>query len=222
MKKIINIISITTPMIVVIIMLMSYAGCSSNDEPLGNSIKNTVLISETAFELKINMRKLWEEHSFWTRNVILCLVDDLPGTEPAVQRLLQNQVDIGNAFKPYYGEEAGEKLTKLLYPHVVIGEEVIKAAKSGNTEVLEEANKRWYANADEICEFLSDANPNWELAPMKMMMHDHLKLTSDVVAQRVNKDYDADVVAHDQAREEILVMADMLSEGIIKQFQEKF
>lgn len=222
MKKIINIISVTAPLLVVFILLMGYAGCSSNDSPLENSAKNTIVISQTANELKTNMRKLWEEHSFWTRNVILCFVDDLPGTEPVVERLLQNQVDIGNAFKPYYGEEFGNKLTKLLYPHVLIGEEVIKALKSGNTAVLEEANKRWYENADDISEFLNNVNPGWELAPMKMMMHEHLKLTSDVVVQRVNKNYAADVVAHDKAREEILVMADMLSEGLLKQYPEKF
>src|ERR1035437_5632774 len=64
--------------------------------------------------LKTNMRKLWEDHVTWTRNVILCLVDELPGVDQAVKRLMQNQTDIGNAIKPYYGEEAGKKLTEML------------------------------------------------------------------------------------------------------------
>ena len=78
-----------------------------------------------------------------------------------MQLLSKNQVDIGNAIKPYYGEEAGKKLTELLTPHITIWAEVVKAAKAGNTAALDEANKRWYANADEISEFLSKANPNW-------------------------------------------------------------
>src|SRR6267143_2144184 len=73
--------------------------------------------------LRTNMRKLWEDHIIWTRNVILCLVDELPGTPQAVKRLLQNQVDIGNAIKPYYGEDAGKKLTELLYAHINIAAE---------------------------------------------------------------------------------------------------
>jgi hypothetical protein len=63
--------------------------------------------SEAANELRTNMRKLWEDHVTWTRNVICCLVDGLPGADQAVKRLLQNQDDIGNAIKPVYGEMAG-------------------------------------------------------------------------------------------------------------------
>jgi hypothetical protein len=56
----------------------------------------------TACDLKSDMRKLWEDHIIWTRNVIFNIIDELPGTTEAVNRLLQNQVDIGNAIKPYY------------------------------------------------------------------------------------------------------------------------
>lgn len=172
--------------------------------------------------LKSGMHKLWEDHIVWTRNVIFCLVDGLPGSDQAVKRLLQNQVDIGNAIKPYYGEEAGKKLTTLLTPHITIAAEVVNAAKAGNSAALDDASKRWYANADEISEFLSKANPAWPLADMKMMMHDHLKLTTDEAVQRIKKDYDADVIAYEKVHVEILKMADMLSDGIIKQFPEKF
>lgn len=172
--------------------------------------------------LKMDMRKLWEDHITWTRNVIFCLVDELPGTDQAVKRLLKNQVNIGDAVKPYYGEETGKRLTELLYEHINIAAEVIKVAKEGNALALDEANIRWSANSDEISEFLCKANPNWNLADMKMMMADHLKLTTDEVIQRIKKNYDADVVAYDKVHDEILKIADMISDGIIKQFPEKF
>jgi hypothetical protein len=172
--------------------------------------------------LKTNMRHLWVEHVTWTRNVILCIVDELPGKDQAVKRLLKNQVDLGNAIKPYYGKEAGEKLTKLLYPHITIAAEVVEAAKAGNTAVLAEANKRWYANADEISVFLSTANPHWKLADMKVMMNEHLKLTTEAAVSRIKKDYDADVIAYDKVHHDILLMADMLTDGIVRQFPGKF
>jgi len=56
---------------------------------------------------QLEMRKLWEDHIIWTRVVIMSLVAGLPDTGLAVQRLMQNQVDIGNAIKPYYGNPAG-------------------------------------------------------------------------------------------------------------------
>jgi len=65
--------------------------------------------SPSAFQLKTGMRQLWEDHVTWTRNVILCLTDNLPGTDQAVKRLLKNQDDIGNAIAPYYGDAAAKK-----------------------------------------------------------------------------------------------------------------
>lgn len=179
-------------------------------------------MSNPSVELRTAMRKLWEDHVTWTRNVILCLVDDLPGTDQAVARLLRNQDDIGNAIKPYYGDAAGNKLGELLHEHINVSADVVKAAKASDNTALDAANKKWFANADEISEFLSNANPNWKLEDMKTMMHDHLKLTTDEALARIKKDYDADITAYDKVHDEILLMSDMLTEGIVKQFPDKF
>lgn len=125
--------------------------------------------SDKVTELRLNMRDLWQEHVAWTRNVILCIVDELPGTDQAVNRLLKNQDDIGNAVKPFYGEEAGKQLAILLREHITIAAEVVKAAKANDKTALDDANKRWYANADQIGEFLGKANPNWNAGEMKTM-----------------------------------------------------
>ena len=173
-------------------------------------------------QLRIAMHKLWEDHIVWTRNVILNIMDDLPGTDQAVARLLQNQDDIGNAVKPFYGEAGGKELTRLLREHITIAADLLKAAKTGNNAGFEATNKKWSVNADEISGFLSKANPNWKLEDMKKMMHDHLTLTTDEAVARLKKDYVADVKAYDKVHDEILLMADMLTDGIIKQFPAKF
>lgn len=185
-------------------------------------IKHDPSVSNSAAALKTDMRKLWEDHIEWTRNVILCIIDDLPGTDQAVQRLLKNQDDIGNAIKPIYGEEADKKLTQLLYGHITTAADLLKAAKKGDNAAYDAANKKWIENADEISAFLSNANPNWKLDDMKKMMHDHLQLTTNEAVARLNKDYNGDVVAYDKVHDEILMMSDVLADGIIKQFPDKF
>lgn len=173
-------------------------------------------------QLRMGMHKLWEDHIVWTRNVILNIMDDLPGTDQAVNRLLQNQDDIGNAVKPFYGEAGGKELTRLLREHITVAADLLKAAKASNNSAFEAANKKWFVNADEISGFLNKANPNWKLEDMKKMMHDHLNLTTEEAVARLKKDYTADVKAYDKVHDEILLMADMLTDGIIKQFPAKF
>lgn len=169
------------------------------------------------------MRKLWEDHITWTRVFIISAVADLPDKAAATDRLLQNQVDIGNAIKPYYGDAAGDKLTALLKEHITTAAEIIAAAKAGDKAKQDDATKRWFANADQIADFLSGANPkNWRQAEMRSMMHDHLNLTTKEVVARLQGDWAGDIKAYDDVHQQILHMADGLSTGIINQFPKKF
>ena len=180
-------------------------------------------LSAKQLELRSAMRKLWEDHITWTRVFIISAAADLPDKDAATQRLLQNQVDIGNAIKPYYGATAGDQLTALLKDHILISADVVAAAKANDQTKLADANRRWSANADQIADFLSKANPkNWPAGEMRQMMHDHLKLTTNEAIARLHGDWSGDVKAYDDVHQQILRMADMLSAGIINQFPEKF
>ena len=180
-------------------------------------------ISQQRVELTLAMDKLWEDHVTWTRMYIISVTSDLPDVDFAARRLLQNQVDIGDAIKPLYGNEAGQQLTSLLNEHILIAADLLAAAKAGDNAKFEDANTRWYANADQIGAFLSDANPeNWSVDDMQAMMRSHLDLTLDEAAARLNGDWAGDVAAYDNVHDEILHMAGMLTEGILAQFPKNF
>ena len=179
--------------------------------------------SQHEIELALAMDKLWEDHVTWTRVFIISVTSDLPDAGTAAQRLLQNQVDIGNAIKPVYGDEAGEQLTSLLNDHILTAADLLVAAKSGDTVKFAEANQRWYDNAHQLAAFLNSANPdNWPLADMQFMMNSHLDLTLEEATARLNGDWAGDVVAYDKVHDEILDMAGMLTEGIVSQFPKEF
>ena len=180
-------------------------------------------ITRTEFRLRTDMRKLWEDHITWTRLAIISLTTGSPDTQATVGRLLRNQTDIGNAIKPFYGKAAGNRLTGLLRQHILIAADVIAAAKAGDQAKLPDAQRRWEANADQIATFLSCANPHaWKLGPMKAMMREHLKLTTNEAVARLTGNWAADVAAYDAVHRQALHMADMLSTGIVQQFPRRF
>lgn len=189
----------------------------------GSSLRLISAASPKAEAFQDAMRKLWEDHITWTRIFIISAVADLPDKAAATNRLLQNQDDIGNATKPYYGDAAGNKLTTLLKEHITTAAEVVGAAKANDSAKLADANKRWFANADQIADFLSSANSkNWPQAEMRSMMHEHLDLTTKEAVARLHGDWAGDVTAYDNVHQQILKMADGLSTGIINQFPKKF
>ena len=172
------------------------------------------------------MRQLWEDHITWTRLVIVSaatLPDALPDLDPTVQRLLRNQDDIGDAIKPFYGDAAGEELSRLLREHITLAAELIAATKAGDADAVEATSEAWYANADEIADFLGAANPkHWPAAEMRAMMREHLDLTLAEAVARLEGRYADDISIYDEVHVQILHMADMLSDGIIAQFPAKF
>lgn len=187
-----------------------------------SSLKNE-LDSPKETALHDAMRKLWEDHIIWTRVFIISAAADLPDKAAATDRLLQNQVDIGNAIKPYYGDAAGNQLTTLLKEHITTAAEIVTAAKAGDKAKQDDATKRWFTNADQIADFLSKANPKeWPQAEMRKMMRDHLNLTTEEVVARLQGNWAADIAAFDKVHEQILHMADMLTAGIVKQHSAKF
>ena len=173
-------------------------------------------------EFRTAMRKLWEDHITYTRNYIISAVAGLPDTDAVATRLMRNQDDIGAAIKPYYGNAAGDKLTALLRDHITIATEVVKAAKGGDKAQLDGAQAKWSANGKDIATFLSGANPNWKKADLEAMLQRHLDLTSGEVVGRLHQDWPADIQSYDEGHAHMLKFADVLSDGIARQFPSKF
>ena len=168
------------------------------------------------------MRKLWSDHVIWTRQYIVLAIDGSPDANAAATRLLKNQDDIGGAVAGFYGKAAGDKLTGLLKQHIMIAVDLIAAAKANDQAKYAATDQRWKKNGEEIADFLSQANPNWPRATLADMMAAHLATTTKEVVARLNKKWDEDVAAFDEVYTHILHMSDALSDGIIKQFPQKF
>jgi hypothetical protein len=181
------------------------------------------VVSRGELAFRNDMRRLWEDHVTWTRLAVISLTTDAPDTEETVARLLRNQTDIGNAIKPFYGEAAGQELTRLLRDHILIAADLIAAARTGDEAALGEAQARWTANADEIAAFLASANPReWTVDELKAMLAEHLRLTTNEAVARLQGDWAADVAAYDAIHLHALDMADLLSSGIVAQFPRRF
>jgi len=183
--------------------------------------KETIM-GDAIWSLKAAMRRLWADHVIWTRQYVVAAVGNAPDTEAAAGRLLRNQEDIGGAVVPFYDEAAGAALTELLKQHIMIAVDLIEAAKVGDQAKFQAEDAKWTQNAEEIADLLSGANPSWPKKDVVDLLGLHLSLTKQEVVARLQKDWAADVDAFDQIFTEILTVADVLADGIVKQFPDRF
>src|SRR3982751_4653081 len=117
--------------------LIGYAWCNKDDKndesaQSGAQMQAAGAVSNKQMALYQAMRKLWTDHVVWTREYITAAINNTPDAQPDAARLLQNQVDIGKAIVPYYGQDAGNKLTDLLKQHILIAVDLVNDLKKND------------------------------------------------------------------------------------------
>jgi len=99
---------------------------------------------------------------------------------------------------------------------------LVTAAANGETEKVEQLEANWYRNADEIAEFLNRINPYIDREAFRKMMYSHLALLKLEAVCMIQQNFELEVQVFDRIEAEALMMADMISDGIFKQFPNMF
>ena len=169
-----------------------------------------------------HLRLLWEQHVYWTRMFLISVAFGLPDTELVAGRLLRNPEDLEAALKPFYGDTIAAKLAKLFRGHLTLAAELVKAAKAGDHAAAADAEGRWYANADDIAAFLASINPHWSEQDWRKMLYDHLAMTKAEAVDILTEKYADGISMFENIEQEALRMADVMTQGIVKQFPQPF
>ena len=86
-----------------------------------------------------------------------------------------------------------------------------------------ESSGLWYANANDIADFLAAANPRfWPRDTMRAAMKEHLDETLTEASDELGGNFTASVADYEAVHLHILVMADLLRSGIMRQFPGRF
>ncbi len=175
-------------------------------------------VTRMFMDLTNYFRLLWEQHTTWTSKAITAILNDLPATDAIVQRLLRNPEDFANAMAPFYGEEAADNFAGLLTQHINLAADMVRAAGTGDSTAYRNARQDWYQNADQMASLLASINSNWSEDDWNAMLDEHLRLLEAYITDMVSGNYEDSVNLYDALELQALEMADMMAEGINKEF----
>lgn len=97
------------------------------------------------------------------------------------------------------------------------------ANKSGDTTDVNQAVAMLRSNADSIAAFLNSANPrHWPRATLQSALNMHVDLLVQATQARARGDWAASLSLLDASHRQARQMADMLADGIVKQFPTRF
>src|SRR5438105_4478033 len=106
---------------------------------------------------RLQSSKLWREHVFWTRKVIIDRAKKSKFLKFDTVQLLQNQTDLANLLVYIYGRNVATLVENLLVTHIKLADAIVAAAIDGQDISL--LSKQWYDNASEIAQALYSLNP---------------------------------------------------------------
>jgi hypothetical protein len=186
--------------------------------PMQQMTPSNHCITQAEVDYRNDNRSLWEEHVAWTRMAIISLTFNLPDINEVLTRLLQNATDMGNMIRRLYGDRVATTYGNLIKEHLLIAANLVKAALAGNTQAAQDAEKKWYQNADDIARFLSGVNPFLTEQAVREMFYKHLDLTKQEAVFMINKDYQKDIQVYDEIEKLAREMADAISDAMIKHY----
>ncbi len=179
------------------------------------------VMSKSETELRSSMRILWESRATLLRAYIVSEINNRRDTDEAKDKLLKNARDLGASIQPYYGYFARSILTGFLKNDVSLTAKVIKSAKLGKKADLDWNKDNWYSNAFLLAGFFAITH-NQTKEDLKNMLYKHLDLTMGEIEAMLEKDEAKDLKYYEKDRAHMLMFSDVLVDGLVKQFPERF
>lgn len=189
---------------------MGHGHCPITGEVNCKCIKNRIHVNPLKVDLKAAMRKLFTDHAVYTKFTLNSVVDNTADVDANTERILQNQVDIGQQLEPIIGRKNSKVLTELLQEHIKLAKTVIVDATNDDPNLNDDV-ERLFQNSDDVAAFLYQLNP--EKLPyevVRKMFREHNQHVIDMTLARLGNEFEKEVMLYDSYYNQMLEVSDAI------------
>lgn len=174
-------------------------------------------------EMKQSYRNLWLGHIYWVQHAVLDSAKNSPVQRDAAKKEVDaNTKQIADMIMPFYGEAASKKFLSLLDINIGAVRAYSEATMADNKGEQDAALARLVSNSADFGVFFSGINPHLKKDRVQEMIAAHGAHHVLQINQYKKKDYAHLDETWKLMREHVYVIADTLTEALVKQFPGKF
>ena len=204
-------------MAVLVLTLAGLAVCNGESHAAGDANP------ARAAEMKQTFRDLWLGHIYWVQHAVLDNAKSSLAERDAVKKEVDaNTKQIAGTLTPFYGEDRSQKFLSLLDINIGAVREYSEATVAGDKSKQDAALARLASNANDFGAFFSGINPYLSESTVRGLIAAHGAHHVLQINQYKKKDYAHLDETWKLMREHVYVIADTLSEALVKQFPGKF
>jgi hypothetical protein len=173
-------------------------------------------------ELTQTHRDLWLGHIYWVQHAVLSNSTSSQAERNVVKKEVDaNTKQIASLLTPFYGEARSQKFLSLLDINISAVREYSEATVAGDKSQQDAALARLASNADDFGTFLSGINPYLPESTVRGLIAAHGAHHVLQINQYKKKEYARLDETWKIMREHVYVIADTITEALVKQFPEK-
>lgn len=171
-------------------------------------------------EINLNndMRQSWLQHLYWARMLMTSLFKNLDDMDAVEARTMRTPEDIAEAFAHFYPRNQMDQLNRLLSEHTELTGQMMTVMKNRDMQKIDQIERIWYQNAEKLAALLSSMNKEYSYEQLIQSLGKHLDMLKRQMAASLEGNYDEEVRIFDESENQMMELADYLTEGLLQQF----
>ena len=162
------------------------------------------------------LRVLWMDFIMWSRALITSEASGFGDIEAVGLKLYQIPDQFRGVFDIFFGQEIGNQMGRLFTEQLLLGVDMIRGQKEGDTEAVDESTVKLYQNGEQTAAYLSQVNPYWDEQTWKNLFGEFTKTKIFETLAIGTGRYTESIAVSDSLQYQALRMADYMAEGLIR------
>lgn len=179
---------------------------------------NTEVDPEDLCDIIAYSRLLWGQQINWLKAALTSIFNNNPDETYVRNRLLRNPVDVGNAFRLFYGDQVAANIERLFQANIMAALDYATAVNNNDRNQLEQLEQAWNNSGVELANYLASINPNWSGDDWEAMLDEQGQMVRRNIMEMANQRFEDAIRSFDDIEEQAFEMADDMARGIAVQF----